>query len=188
MNERLLSIEDIWAIPHSKLPMVVLCNGYTSVFGFMISLFLKDFWNHAQWLINPRVFATQWFWFKLAPVSKKFIGCHSLKLWHNPRWTDEERRILQNAIADRLRLGIWKTRYDILAVIGEALGTQWSEKGVDFCSEAVANMLSLVDPEIKKWDRFEKSPTPEELNTWLKAQKNEDGTPRYEVYGRVQPG
>ncbi len=184
--ELFLTIDDLKKIPQDKLPMVGLTNGYMSLFGFVICTATHDFWSHAMWLISPAEFASQWFWFKTFPVDH--YNRHSIKLWYNPDWTPEERTILQAAIWDRLQLPWYKTRYDVIGVIGEAIGVKWlNRKNLDFCSESI-RMLSLVDKEYKKWLEEVKNPTPEEVNGFLKQQKKPEGMPKYVVYGRVQPG
>ncbi len=175
-----LTIEDLKKIPQDHLPMVVLCNGYLSLFGILICSVTQSFWSHAMWLTSPKEFASQWFWFRSFPV--EHFAKYSLKLWYNPDWTPEQRTILQAEIWDRLKLPAWKTRYDVLGVIGEAMGVKWlNRKGLDFCSESI-KMLALVDPEFKKWFEEIKNPTPEELNTWFKTHL------KYQVWGRIQPG
>jgi len=187
MPDEFISLEEIEKIPAERCPMICLANGFTSVFGLMISLRLKEFWTHAMWLMTPEILASQWFWFTRFRIG--VFNKHSLKLWWNPRWTPEQRAILKSEINRRLAMPKWKTRYDLLAVVGEALGLSWLQnKRVDFCSEAVCNILAGVEPAIREWELFDKSPRPEELNAWLKAQRNEDETPRYEVYARVMPG
>ena len=178
--EPYLTIDDLKKIPQNKLPMVCLTNGYMSLFGFMICTATQAFWSHAMWLISSAEFASQWFWFKSFPID--YYNRHSIKLWYNPDWTLEERTILQAAIWDRLKLPWWKTRYDVIGVIGEVIGVKWlNRKNLDFCSESI-RMLSLVDLEYRIWlDRI-KNPTPEQINVWLKQ------CPRYQVFGRVQPG
>ncbi len=52
-TDPLITLSDIKALPQSAFPMMVLTNGYSSVFGFLISLTTKDFWNHFMWLISP---------------------------------------------------------------------------------------------------------------------------------------
>jgi hypothetical protein len=187
MDEHYKTLDDVKMIPANRFPMMCLCNGYSSAFGFLISLVTKDFWNHFQWLISPTEFASQWFWFTRFPV--KNYAKHSLKFFYNPRWTADERVVLQIAIAAELRKSKWATRYDVIGVVGEAAGLKWlNSKRQDFCSEKI-NILSRVDKDCKAWlAETEASPTPEQVNSWLKAQKNTDGTPRYVVWGRVMPG
>lgn len=186
MNDRYITLEDIGRIPLSMMPMMALTNGFTSVFGFLISLWLKDFWSHFMWLISPDEFASQWFWFKLFPV-KNFTH-HSIKLWYNPLWTETEKALLSAAIETELDKTRWQTRYDVIGVIGEAFKISWmNRKRLDFCSEKI-NILSKVDKKCQEWLIKNPSPIPEEVNAWLKDQMNEDGSHRYIVFGRVQPG
>lgn len=187
MDEHYKTLEDIGNLPPEMFPMMCLCNGYTSAFGFLISLATKDFWNHFQWLISPTEFASQWFWFTKFPITH--YSRHSLKFWYNPLWTAEEKALLQIAIAIELGRSKWETRYDVWGVIGEALKIgRMNSKRYDFCSEKI-NILSKVDKACKSWlAETEASPTPEQVNSWVKAQVNEDGNKKYFVWGRVMPG
>lgn len=180
-NDPLMALDDIGNLPQSFMPMICLCNGFTSVFGLLISLVTKGFWNHSQWLISPTEFASQWFWFTRFPVSH--YRKHSLKLWYNPDWTEVQKAVIMSFITERLRQPKWATRYDVIGVIGEALGLNWlNRRRYDFCSEAIANILAIVDPDCRAWLQSDPSPTPEQLNEWLKGNKN------YQVYARVMPG
>jgi hypothetical protein len=180
MSETYLSLKDIKNLPQDMLPMMCLSNGFTSLFGYLITLRTKAFWSHFQWLVTPEQFASQWFWFKTFPVDH--FSKHSLKLWHNPFWTKHDRAVLQQVIIGNLAKTKWETHYDVVGVIGELFGWDWmNQRGHDFCSETL-NILALVDPAYREWMKDSPSPTPEEANAWLKTQ------PNYEVYGRVMPG
>ena len=180
------TLEDIEQLPMGMMPMIALSNGFTSLFGYLIGLATKDFWSHFMWLVSPTEFASQWFWFKLFPV--RHFAHHSIKFWYNPLWTPKERVLLKAAIAAELGRSKWATRYDVIGVIGEAFGWDWmNRERLDFCSEKI-RILSMVDRSCKAWLKVNPSPTPEQCNTWLKSQKNKDGTPKYVVWGRVQPG
>lgn len=180
-SEELKTLDDVKSLSPSDCPMICLCSGFMSVFGFLVSLVTKDFWSHMQWLRLPSTFASQWWYFTTFPVDK--YTNYSLKFWYNPLWTTDEKAILCKAIDDRLALPKWKTFYDIIGVVGEFFHFNWLNlHKFEFCSETI-RLLGLVDPECKNWiENINTSPTPEEVNEWLKS------SGLYKVWGRVQPG
>ena len=50
----------------------------------------------------------------------------------------------------------------------------------DFCSETV-DVLAVIDESCRNWMKEGCSPSPEEVNTWLKEEQ------RFRVFGRIQP-
>jgi len=177
-TDPLITIDDIKGLPASEFPKMILTNGYTSVFGFLISLTTDDFWNHFMWLVNPGEFATQWWWFTKMPLDH--FKHHSIKIWDNPSWTAADRAVMLKAIELELARGKWATRYDVIGLIKKAFGKP-SPNNQDFCSEKI-DILSLIDDGCKEWLGSNCSPSPEEVNSWLKSQD------RFRVFGRVQPG
>lgn len=177
-----MTYKDLMNMDPKVCPQICLSNGFTSLFGFLISCVMKgEFWNHAQWLYEPGVIATQSYLFHKADITKKMVDRHSLKFMAHPSWGEAEYKKLRAAIDARLALPWWERRYDVLAVIGELLGWHWLHmKGLDFCSENVVRILAKVDPRIKKWSLYNRTPRPEQLNEWLKAHG-------YVVTGRIDP-
>ena len=178
MSQDLLTLEDIKKLPQDWFPMMVLSNGYTSVFGFLISMTTKDFWNHFMWIISPEEFATQWWWFCKKPLDH--FRKHSLKFWYNPNWTDVEKKALLQFIEGQLEKGKWATRYDVVGLLLKAAGIELPNK-YNFCSERL-NILACIDAGVSEFMRENPSPSPEEVNTYLKSQE------RFKVFGRVVPG
>lgn len=177
-SDPLITIDDIKGLPGDMFPMLALTNGYTSIFGFLISLTTHDFWNHFMWLINPREFATQWWWFCRKSIDD--FRSHSIKLFYNPDWTDADKLVILKAIDMELERSKWDTHYDVWGLIQKACGKP-SPNNQDFCSEKI-DILSLIDDGCKEWLGSNCSPSPEEVNGWLKGQD------RFRVFGRVQPG
>jgi len=173
----LITFEDIERLPSSEFPKMILTNGFTSVFGFLISLTTKDFWNHFMWLINPEEVATQWWWF--TKMNLRDFSRHSIKFWDNPSWTGIEKQAMLQFIEADLGKGKWETHYDVVGLIKKAFG-KGSPGEKDFCSEKI-DILGLIDEPCRKWLSTNCSPSPEEVNTWLKA----DG--RFREFGRIQP-
>jgi hypothetical protein len=177
ITDKLITVEDIKGLPDSEFPKMVLTNGYTSVFGFLISLATKDFWTHFMWLINQGEVATQWWWFRRMPIDN--FRKHSIKIWDSPSWTDLEKRVMLQFIEGNLSRGKWETHYDVWGLIKKAFGYD-SPGGHDFCSETV-DVLATIDEGCRKWMSQNCSPSPEEVNSWLKAEQ------RFRVFGRIQP-
>lgn len=176
--DTLMTLDEIRAIPKEHLPIIMYCDS-GSPFGWLIrTVDKKAAASHIQFLYDTDKIASQWFWYKIFPV--EHIRNYNTKLIWNPTWTPEQRKILFDAINDRLAQGKWKTRYDVWGVIGEALGIEWMQANkYDFCSEAVGRMLRRVDPDFETWMQSDKSPTPREINLYTKSHN-----PPYAVYGR----
>lgn len=83
-------------------------------------------------------------------------------------------------IEAELKKGKWATHYDVWGLIKKAFG-QGSPNDKDFCSEKI-DILGLIDEGCREWLEENCSPSPEEVNTWLKSQG------RFRVFGRIQPG
>ena len=176
-TDPLIALSDIKALPQSAFPMMVLTNGYSSVFGFLISLATKDFWNHFMWAISPFEVATQWWYFTRMPIDS--FSAHSIKLWHNPEWSDIEKKAMLQFIQAELDRGKWDTHYDVWGLVLKAFGKS-SPNEHDFCSEKI-DILATIDPDCREWLKQNCSPSPEEVNSWLKS------TGRFRVFGRIQP-
>lgn len=180
-----LTLEDLANVPEEKLPMLVISDNLQGLFGLLIKLVTKSFYSHFMWLYRPGVMATQSWWFHDREVTS--FKKNSLKVFWCPTWTPEQRQTLIQVIDKCISQGAWDTRYDVLGVIGQFLGWDWlqSEKH-QYCSEHISK-LALVDPNALEWLKHVR-PTPEEVNIWLKEQKNEDGSDKYPVFCRVVPG
>jgi hypothetical protein len=175
-----MTLENIKTFPESAFPMMCLANGFTSLFGYLISATTKDFWTHFQWLRNREEFASQWWYFKIFTV--EHFRSYSLKLWTNPDWTTVQRAVIQQCITNELARPKWETRYDFIGILGEAFHLPWlNSPRHDFCSEKV-NILSKVDEGCAEWMKTNPHPTPEEINAWFKTQE------RFKIVGRIMPG
>lgn len=176
-SDRIITIEDLKALPQSEFPKMLLTNGFTSVFGFLISLTTKDFWNHFMWMIDPGTVATQWWWFTTMPIDH--FSRHSIKVWDCPSWTDNDKATMLQFIHMHLAKGKWATHYDVIGLIAKAMGIDLAN-AYDFCSERI-DILALIDEPCREWLKADCSPSPEEVNAWLKGQG------RFRIFGRVQP-
>jgi len=173
-----LNLDDLKKLPDEWYPMMVLSNGYTSAFGYLISLTTKDFWSHFMWLYDKESFATQWWWFARKSIDE--FRKHSLKFWYSPDWTKEDKAALRDFINGELEKGKWATRYDVIGLLLKAAGIELANK-YNFCSERLG-VLACIDDGVRKWMGENPSPSPEEVNTYLKTQT------RFKVFGRIQPG
>jgi hypothetical protein len=176
--DTLMSLDEIRAIPKEHMPIIMYCDG-GSIFGTLIRIVDKSAASHAQLLYGVDKIASQWFYFTTFNVDH--LKSYNCKLIWNSKWTPEQRQLMIDLIELRLALPHWQTRYDVWGVIGQGIGWKWLQRrGIDFCSEAVARVLKVVDPALVEWSKTCPSPTPREINIYTKSHK-ELG---YEVYGR----
>lgn len=172
-----MSLDEIRAIPKEHYPIIMYCDG-GSLFSWLIRTVDKSAASHVEVLYDTDKIASQGLWYQEFPVDK--IKSYNVKLIWNPDWTAEQRKCINDAIKLRLTEGKWKTRYDVIGVLGEALGIKWMQsRKTDFCSEAVAKFIRCVDPEFDKWMNSNITPTPREINLYTKSHN-----PPYQVYGR----
>jgi hypothetical protein len=166
--------DEVRNIPESLLPMPVLSSSGINLFSFGIRAVKKTQYSHFMWMHRPGFFASQSLWFKEIPVDT-FMDepTEILKFWliDSPPHT---RKIILDRINFELKKPWWKTRYDVLAIIGQmlripSLQVPWMK----ICSEH-AHYLSLVD---SRYDLDRTCPAPNEVNEWLKK------TSGYNVYG-----
>ncbi|MFH2073906.1 MAG: hypothetical protein ABIJ57_00975 [Pseudomonadota bacterium] len=164
-----------WKDFNGPFPQMVFADNARGLFSTAVKIKTKGFYGHFCWLIGRNEIASQWFYFQRQTLDH-YEGAY-LKFVHNPAWTDLDRIKMLAAINADLDLCPWKTRYDVIGVIGELFGIKWlNRKRFDFCSER-GKYLAEVDP---AYDL--KHPTPKDLNMWTKK----DG--RFEVTGRFAPG
>lgn len=175
--DTMMTLDEIRAIPVEDMPILIYCDG-GSLFGWLIRAVDKSAASHVQILYDKGLIASQWFYFRTITVDD--MKNYNAKLIWNPTWTPEQRKKMIDSIKARLVMGKWKTRYDVWGVVGEALNVEWLQSKVyDFCSEAWARALSLVDTDFVQWLKNCKTPTPREINIYTKTHN-----PPYAVYGR----
>ncbi len=184
VQETLLTLDEVRAIPQEELPIIMYCDG-GSLFGWLIKATDKSWGEHLQLLYKPDKIATQWFWYRT--VNVEHMKSYNVKLIGNRDWTSAQRKVMVDAIEERLVLGRWSTRYDVWGVMGEALhklfpkySFEWfQKKAIDFCSEAVARVIRRADPTLEEFLSTCPSPTPREYNLYTKSHN-----PPYFVRGR----
>lgn len=170
-----MSEDEVLSIPKSALPLAVLSADSNALFSLGIRWRRNSTWNHFMWMHRPGYFASQGFTYSEVPVTK-FIGVGKrLKFWHNPSWNLQERQALLNCIDVWLKKPAFTTRYDWIAIVGQALGVAWIQNPLTrICSEYGTLLReSEVDP---RYDL--KTPAPDEVDAWFNCHSE------YEVFGR----
>jgi hypothetical protein len=166
---------EYWKDFAGPFPQMVFADKVRGLFAYGVKVKTQGYYGHFCWLIGPNEIASQWWWFQRQKL-EHYRDCY-LKFVHNPHWTEMQRLNLLVAINKDLDLSKWKTRYDVVGVIGELFDWKWlNRRGLYFCSER-GSYLKLVDPLYTLVH-----PDPTELNEYTK------GCGLYEVSGRYSPG
>ncbi len=169
---KILNRLQVLSANHSDLPLLTLSFNYRNFLSSAINIRRGSHYNHLMWMYEPGKFASQGVFFQSESIAK-YTNHHRLKFWSNPDWTDTERKILINAIKADLNKPKWKTRYDVLAILGQALGLGFIQNPLTKICSDYGGYLRKVDS-----DYSLKHPAPDEVNTWLARHT------KYEVFGR----
>lgn len=174
---RFLTREELFEIPISQMPMMVLSDNLRNIFSAGIKAHTHGCYGHFMWLIAPGTLASmQTNGFKRVKL-ESFIKDNRLKLWWCPEWTSDQRKQIIAAIEKKLKLPWYKRRYDFLAYIGQLTGWRWIQSPwAEICSESFG-FVKVAEPEFNIVN-----PNPEDINDWLEKHQ-----PRYQVYGRYTP-
>jgi hypothetical protein len=167
--------EEICNIPEEALPLATVSSDANALFSLGIRWRTRSTWNHFMWMHKPCTFASQGFTYGEQSVKKYFGTSKRLKFWHNPHWTPEQKKILKDHIQTYLDKPAFSTRYDWLAIIGQAIGIAWFQNPFTrICSEYGSLLRETgIDP---SYDL--KTPSPDQVEKWF--QNNAD----YSIYGR----
>lgn len=167
--------KEVLSIPEADLPLMVLSSHATNFFAFGIMLRRKSVWNHFMWMHKPGMLASQDIYYKEINVSKYFGYDRRLKFWHNPNWNTLDKIAIQTKIKYWLDQPKFRTRYDFMAIAGQALGLFWFQNpATRICSDYGSILCeSCVDI---RYDL--KYPAPDQVDTWLNNHSE------YTVYGR----
>ena len=172
MSEKWLTKDEILNLDEEHFPLLVLSYNYRSFLSTGITWKTSGAYNHLMWAYEPGIFATQDWWYRTVKM-EKYLRHHRLKFWTNETWTDRHKRILKIRIHAELKKRPIETRYDLLAILGQAIGITGIEvPWTKICSDH-ADYLKLID---RRYDLIH--PSPEDVNTWLKQH------PDYKVFGR----
>jgi len=180
MSDQYMTLQEIREIPIEEYPFMVFADNIRGFFSLGVKIRTKGSYGHFMWLVGSDLLATQSWSFHLADLNA-YSGCN-MKFVNNPSWTEEERKIITDAIWIDLKKPWWKTLYDFPAILGQLLGLDWLQsKYHRICSECI-NYLALIDSEFASWFVIEHTPTPSDVNMWTKARGD-----RYKVKGRYSP-
>jgi len=169
---KILTKDEILNIPEEDLPLLVLSFNYRNVISTLINMRKKSHYNHFMLYHRPGFFASQGVSFKEESV-ENYLNNHRLKFWHNPDWTDDDKKRMQNQIKKWLVKGLVRTRYDWMAIIGQLIGVNSLQNPYTrICSDYV-DVVKPIDP-----DYDLNYPAPNDVNNWL------GNNPKYQVYGR----
>ncbi len=176
-ENRLLSVQELFNIPESLMPMPVLSDNVRNIFSAGIKAHIHGCYGHFMWLIAPGTFASmQTNGYKMVKM-EDFIGTDRLKFWYFPNWTVEQKAKVQKAIRAELKRPWWKNRYDFLSYIGHLTGWKWIQSPFsDVCSDK-GKFIGLNESDFNL-----RYADPENINDWLESVK-----PRALVYGRYTP-
>jgi hypothetical protein len=166
---------NVLKITEDQLPLAVLSSSAASPFAFGIINIRKSIYNHFMWMHKPGMLATQSWCYKEVPL-KNYIGFDKrLKFWHNPNWTDKEKQAIKNQIQYWLEKPKWRTAYDSLALVGQALNAVWIQNPLlRICSDYGSILKeSGVDT---TYDL--KHPAPDQVDDWF------SNHPQYKVFCR----
>ena len=167
--------KEVLSIPEADLPLMVFSSHATNFFAFGIMLRRKSVWNHFMWMHKPGMLASQDIYYKEIPVQDYFGYDRRLKFWCNPKWSSLDKALIGVRISWWLKQPMFRTRYDFLAIVGQALGLFWFQNpATRICSDygSILNESS-VD---KRYDL--KYPAPDQVDNWLNSHSE------YTVYGR----
>jgi len=166
---------DVLQIPESSLPLAVLSSSAANPFAFGIINFRKSIYNHFMWMHKPGYLATQDWCYQEVPLSKYMQFDNRLKFWHNPKWTVDERKQLINKIQYYLDLPKYKTFYDFLAILGQAVNQVWIQNPLFRICSDYGSILKESGVDVT-YDL--KHPAPDQVDEWFQNNSN------YEVFGR----
>lgn len=172
MSENWFTKDDILNLDQEHFPLLVLSYNYRSFLSVGITWKTEGAYNHLMWAYRPGIFATQDWWYREVNM-EKYMTSHRLKFWTNKNWQKRQKQILNIRIHAELVKPRWKTRYDLLAILGQAIGvTGIQVPWTNICSDH-ADYLKLVDPRYNLVH-----PSPQDVNEWLKLHED------YQVFGR----
>lgn len=171
-----IEADEVLRIPEKDLPLAVLSYSARSPFAFGIVNLRKSAWNHFMWMHRPGMLASQDWYYKEIPLEEYLGFDKRLKFWHNPNWSYDDKTDLILRIEYWLSRPKWQTRYDVLALLGQALNQVWIQNPlVRICSDYGSILReSGVDLSYNL-----KNPAPDQVDAWFTEHSD-----KYAVYGR----
>ena len=166
---------DLYRIPEKDMPFIVLSDNMRSWIGSAIKAHESGGYNHLMWMVRPDYYVSQDFPLLKEVHFKKYSDGFRIKLWHNPSWTETQKKAIIDEVNRRLKANWYQRMYDPLQILGIKFGIRWLQiPGKSRICSDHANILRAVDPNFNM-------PTgsgPQEINKYLES------NPCYEVYGR----
>jgi len=171
MDEHYYDLE-AWKLFDGPFPQMVFADNAQGIFSLLVKKRTSGYYGHFMWLVGKNEIASQWFYFQRQTLDH-YVGAH-LTFVANPKWTELDRLTILTAINIDLEKFKWKTRYDVIGVVGQLFGFDWMNRdSLSFCSER-GGYIELVEP----YDP--EHPDPQELREWTKRTG-------YTVTGRYSP-
>jgi len=172
-----MGIGKLRKITGRDLPLLVLVDSLKpSIFGTGIKIHQHGLYTHAMLMHriedegeeDERIAcASQELTLREVLIDKWLKGNHYLKIWHNPDWTDTQKVLAKFRIYKQLNKHWFKRVYDFLGIFGQAIHCDWiNVPWWYYCSEAVAEILSVLEPDFK-----DKNPDPKQINDWCNSHK-----------------
>lgn len=167
--------DEVLKIPEEHLPLAVLSSSAASILAFGIITVRKSIYNHFMWMHKPGFFASQGLFYSEVPAEKYLKFDNRLKFWYNPNWDQEQKFAIKNEINKWLNKPKFSTRYDWLAILGQALNIVWVQNPLTRICSDYGSILreSNVDLTYNL-----KNPAPDQVDEWFSRNLN------YNVYGR----
>jgi hypothetical protein len=167
--------DEVLSIPEKDLPLAVLSSSAANIFAFGIINIRKSIYNHFMWMHKPGFFASQDLFYSEVPAEKYLKFDNRLKFWYNPNWEIYEKEAIKHEIQRWLNKPKFSTRYDWMAILGQALNLVWIQNPITRICSDYGSILreSGVDPEYNL-----KNPAPDQVDNWFS--KNI----KYNIYGR----
>jgi hypothetical protein len=166
---------NVLKILEDDLPLAVLSSSAANPFAFGIINVRKSIYNHFMWMHRPGMFATQDWYYREVGIENYLGFDKRLKFWSNPDWTPQQKWDIRKRIQYWLDQPKFKTRYDVLAILGQAINKVWIQNPLTHICSDYGSILKEtgVDP---RYDL--KHPAPDQVDDWF------NNHAEYKVFGR----
>ena len=123
-------------------PYIVLASHSTNLISWAIRWRTKGSYNHGMWLFKKGTVASQDMTYAEKPIKKYMKKGFKLKIIKikNPK-----KEVIIERIERRLKLPWWKTLYDFMGILGQAIGIKkLNNPYKDYCIESLIKDLLLI--------------------------------------------
>lgn len=167
---------DPYAVDPKDCPLLVFSHHAFGWFASAIRLRTKGVYSHVMWMTKPGIVATQGWTYKEVPIKEYMKKGDHLVFIHLANWLPHQRRAVLESIQIKLRYPWYKKMYDVVGVVGQAIGVRWIQApGLAYCSEDAPNHMvaaSKREPPGSQLkvvlDSIPKRMTPDEIYEWTK--------------------